>query len=79
MKNDTKKTTVVDAKIESTKTKQLTIADVARELNIAPKRARTVLRKNAKQYAPFRKIRFDAKSKTHNDALAMLKSLFKTA
>ena len=73
MKN-AKKTTAVESKTETT-AKLLTVADVARELNIAPKRLRATLRKNAKQYADFRKQRFAKNSDAHKHAIAVCKKL----
>lgn len=76
MKTNKKTTAAVETKIVETTAKKLTIADVAREMNILPKRARSVLRKNAKLYNEFRKQRFDANSKQHVAARAALKQLF---
>lgn len=77
MKN-AKKTNAVETKIESN-AKKLTIADVARELDVAPKRLRAMLRKSPKIYAPFRKTRFDKNSVEHKNAIAAVKSLLKPA
>lgn len=73
MKN-AKKTTAVESKTETT-AKKLTVADVARELDVSPKRLRALLRKNAKQYAAFRKTRFDKNSAEHKAAIATCKQL----
>lgn len=75
MKNSKNAKSTVETKTESTTEKMLTIADVARELNIAPKRLRSILRKNAKQYAAFRKTRFTRNSDLHKNAIATCKSL----
>lgn len=80
MKNAKNKTTkTVETKTVETKTKLLTVADVARELNIAPKRLRAMLRKNAKQYAAFRKQRFERNSDAHKNATKICKSLLSPA
>ena len=75
MKNAKKTTAAVETKTESTTAKLLTVADVARELNIAPKRLRAMLRKNAKAYADFRKQRFAKGSDAHKNAVATCKKL----
>ncbi len=73
MKNDKK---VENAKIDINEI-ALTVADVARELNINPKRARAFLRKNVELYVA-RKQRFTKQSslytKTKNALIEYAKS-----
>lgn len=65
-KNKTKSNDV--ANVESTTIEKImTIADVARELNIDPKRARAYMRKNVALYT-MRKQKFTKTSKLYNDA-----------
>lgn len=82
MKNAKKTNAKIETKIESNDantSKKLTIANVARELNLNEKRARSTLRKNVKIYNAFRKQRFDANSQMHIDARDALKKLFNIA
>ena len=51
--------------------KIMTIADVARELNIDPKRARAFLRKNPTLYT-MRKMKFTSATQLYRDAVAAL-------
>lgn len=61
-----------NANIESTKIEKImTIADVARELNIDPKRARAFLRKNVELYT-MRKQKFTKSSSLYKNAIDAL-------
>ena len=52
--------------------KIMTVADVARELKIDPKRARAFLRKNADKYAPFRNKTFTPTSALYKQCVDLL-------
>jgi hypothetical protein len=76
MKNTQNKKT---AKIETTTIadKIMTVADVARELNLNEKRARAFLRKNADAYAAFRNQKFTKGSTLYNKCVSLL-TVYKT-
>ena len=67
-----KNNTAVKATPAAESEKALTVADVARELKIDPKRARAFLRKHATEYAPFRNKTFTKNSTPYKQCVALL-------
>ena len=61
-----------ETKIEKLVADALCAADVARELNLDPKRARAYLRKHADEYAPFRNKTFVKTSALYKQCHALL-------
>lgn len=72
MKNAKKQIEINNANVDETKIEKImTIADVARELNIDPKRARAFLRKNVNLYT-MRKQKFTKSSTLYKNAIDAL-------
>lgn len=71
IESTTAKTTTVE--------KLLTVADVARELKLDAKRARSYLRKNAAVYAPFRNKTFAKNTALYNKCRDALRAMIPAA